>query len=175
MKFHAAVILAVLAVGCGPFQVVHGPESCKVAEKGTSDFDGPVRGNLFYYDSAFRAVGLTESKKGLVFAVLWASPGLVAAEVPEGAKLEVALEDGRILELKIKKAAPPVGGGSRAGVFSQWVTEADLEPKDIEAFAKSGIKSLRTTVGGTDLTQKVFDDPRARLQTLAICLAGHSG
>lgn len=174
MNLRTAVVLSLFAAGCGPFKVVRGPASCEIAKEETSDFDGAVHGNVFYYDSGFRAVGLAKSKKGIVLKVLWASPGVVAAEVPEGAKLELALDDGSILELKIRKAAPPVANGNRAGVFSQWVTEAALDTRQIGALAKNGIRSLRTTVGGTDLTQKVLDDPRARLQTLAICLAEHS-
>ena len=175
MNLRTVVFFAVFAGGCAPFQVVRGPESCELARDFSSDFDGPMRANTFYYDSGFRGVGLLKSKKGLFLSVVWVSSGAVAADVEEGTKLEVALDDGSILELKVFKTAPRIVGANPAGIFSQWITDSALDSQQFDSLVKHGVRSLRTTVGGTQIMQKVLDDPRARLQTLAICLAQHSG
>ena len=161
-----------LASACGPFHVVHGPDSCQVATDVNNDFEGPVRGNLFAYDSGFRAVGLAKSKKATYLTVFWATAGVVNARVEEGAKLEVALQGGEILELTVRKTANPVAGANGSGVFTRWNTEAELDDGKLAKLAEHGVTSIRTTLGGNEFTQKVFADPSARLQTLAIRLGG---
>ena len=155
---------------CGPYTVKQGPDACDLVETHRNDFGDVERGGTFYYDKSFRAVGIVESsKKGTQLIVLWASQGVVDATIAAGSELEVAVQGG-VLKLRIEEDAPPVAGASGAGVFTQWSTSSVLGPSDVETLANRSATAMRIT-SGAELWQKVLPDARARLRTLAICLA----
>ena len=176
----AVVVACCAATGCGPFVVKTGPESCELAVEELDDFDGQLKHNVFHYDDNFRALGLTRSKDSTTLLIMWASPGLVSGDIPAGAEIEVAFEDGAKLVFVTERSSPKIEGMTNdpvteyVSVFSQWVTRVKVDPRQLEQLAKSPIKAMRTEAG-PGAWQKALPDVGARLQTLAICLARYSG
>lgn len=176
--------------GCGPPQVLRGPESCSVARRHENQFGPEARGNRFRFRGDTAEIGLV-AQDGRVTSLQtrWTIEGQVRGEIEQGTTLAIATEDG-VLEVPVGRTAPavgethdtgdlqtmPAGGGTRrvavARPVTRWSVLAIVSEDTLAALARSQVLALRLELPDGPARMPIPRDVAAQLQSLAICLEG---
>lgn len=161
-----------ICLGCGTYQVRHGPESCSVARSYDSGF-GAARGNSFDFNGDTAEIGLVAQEgRATSLRVLLTVAGVVDDVVAQGATIRLAI-DGGVLEIPVGREAAPVSNVRRSGdITTHWVVLGRVDDATLQALTRAPVEALRLTMPHGTRQLTIPPGVGARLQTLAICLVG---